>query len=107
MTQDHDLAAARQRLLDDFGKIVTDTETLLRSLASVSGEKAAEMRNTVGANLEAAKGRLRELQGDAMDKATGAAREADAYVKGNPWTAVGVAAAAGVIIGIMIASNRR
>jgi|KBSMisStaDraftv2_1062788.scaffolds.fasta_scaffold752048_3 ElaB/YqjD/DUF883 family membrane-anchored ribosome-binding protein len=107
MTPDNDLAAARQRLLDDFGKIVTDTESLLRSLASVSGEKASAMRETVEANLEVAKGRLRELQGDAMERASGAAREADAYVKGNPWTAVGVAAAAGVIIGIMIASNRR
>lgn len=107
MTQDNDLSASRERLIEDFGKIVADTEALLRSLAGVSGEKAAAMRDSVEANLEAAKGRLRELQGEAVDRAKVAAREADTYVRGNPWTAVGIAAAAGVIIGIMIANNRR
>lgn len=106
MTQDPDLAAAKAQLLEDFGKIVRDTEALLRSLANVSGNKAAAMRDAVEANLDVAKGRLRDLQGEALDRASGAAREADTYVHENPWTAVGLAAAVGVIIGVMIGNRR-
>lgn len=106
MTQESDLSAAKAQLLEDFGKVVTDTEALLRSLANVSGDKALAMRDAVEANLGAAKARLSELQGVVSDKASGAAREADAYVHENPWTAIGIAAAAGVILGLMIGSRR-
>lgn len=106
MTQSSDLSAAKAQLIDDFGKVVADTEALLRSLADVSGEKAANMRAAVEANLDSAKDRLRELQGDALNRASGAAREADAYVHENPWAAIGIAAAVGLIIGLAI-SNRR
>jgi hypothetical protein len=41
MAGDTDLAAQKARLVEDFDKIVGDTEALLRSLANVSGEKAA------------------------------------------------------------------
>jgi ElaB/YqjD/DUF883 family membrane-anchored ribosome-binding protein len=106
MANETDLAAQRAALAEDFSKIVADTEALLRSLASVSGDKASAMRASVEANLESAKARLRELQGQAADRASNAAREADAYVRANPWAAVGLAAAVGVIVGLMI-SNRR
>jgi ElaB/YqjD/DUF883 family membrane-anchored ribosome-binding protein len=102
MTQEAQLAAAKAQLLEDFSKIVTDTEALLRSLGSMTGEKAVAMRETLQANLETTRARLKELQTGVVEKASGAARDADAYVHQNPWTAVGLAAAAGVIIGLMI-----
>jgi ElaB/YqjD/DUF883 family membrane-anchored ribosome-binding protein len=64
------------------------------------------MREAVEANLTTAKARLRELQGEAVQRASGAAREADAYVHENPWTAIGLAAAVGVIVGLMIGGRR-
>lgn len=106
MTHDGDLAAQKARLVEDFGKVVADTEALLRSLAGVGGDKATEMRAAVEANLASAKARLRDLQGEAVDRAAGAAREADAYVRANPWAAVGLAAAVGVIVGLMIGNRR-
>ena len=106
MTHETELAAAKAQLLDDFGKVVSDTEALLRSLADVSGEKAAALRGSVEANLDSAKARLRELQGDAAARASAAARDADAYVHENPWTAVGIAAGVGLIVGLMIGNRR-
>ena len=106
MTQNSDLSAAKAQLLEDFAKIVSDTEVLLRSLANVSGDKATAMRDSVEANLNVAKERLRDLQGEALDRASSAAREADAYVHEKPWTAIGLAAAVGVIIGVMIGNRR-
>ncbi|APV49462.1 hypothetical protein BWI17_07060 [Betaproteobacteria bacterium GR16-43] len=106
MSQESELSSAKAQLLEDFGKVVADTEALLRSLANVSGDKAEAMREAVEANLDSAKARLRELQGTVADKASGAAREADAYVHENPWTAIGIAAAVGVILGMVIGSRR-
>jgi ElaB/YqjD/DUF883 family membrane-anchored ribosome-binding protein len=106
MAHDSELHTAKAQLLDDFDKVVRDTEALLRSLANVSGEKAVALRDQVEANLNTAKARLRDLHGEAMDRAKGAARDADEYVHDNPWTAIGVAAAAGVILGLVIGTRR-
>jgi ElaB/YqjD/DUF883 family membrane-anchored ribosome-binding protein len=106
MTERTGIETAKSQLLEDFDKIVADTEALLRSLASAGGEKAASMRGAVEANLESAKARLRDLKGTAAEKAEGAAREADAYVHENPWTAIGVAAIVGVVVGLLIGTRR-
>lgn len=98
--------ASTQQLLDDFDKLVRDSEALLRSLATVSGEKALSVRESLEENLRSAKTRVREIQESAMDKASGAAREADTYVRDNPWTAIGVAAAVGVVVGVILTSRR-
>ena len=101
-TQDAGLAAAKAQLVEDFSKVVTDAEALLRSIGSLGGEKTAAMRETVEAQLATAKARLVELQGAASERAAEAVREADDYVHANPWTAVGVAALVGVLVGLAI-----
>ena len=98
---------AKQQLVDDFNKVVSDTEALLRAMASVPGDKASELRASVQDNLNAAKRRVRELQGAAFEKGTAAVRATDEYVHENPWTLIGVAAAVGLIVGLVIASDRR
>ena len=79
-----------------------EAAALLRSLGSMSGEKAAAMRETLQANLATTRVRLQELQTGVVEKASVAAKDADAYVHENPWTAIGLAAAAGVIVGLMV-----
>ena len=64
---------AKQQLVDDFNKVVGDTESLLRALASVPGEKAAALRATVEENLRTVKARVRELPGATFEKARAAA----------------------------------
>jgi len=102
MTQDPGLAAAKAQLVDDFSKVVADAEALLRSIGSLGGDKAAAMRETVEAQLDSAKARLLELQGAATDRAAEAVREADDYVHENPWTAMGISAGVGLLIGMLI-----
>jgi ElaB/YqjD/DUF883 family membrane-anchored ribosome-binding protein len=106
MNQETDVATSKAQLIEDFGKVVADTEALLRSIAEVGGEKAATLRGSVEANLNAAKARLRDLQGTAAETASAAFEEADDYVRENPWAAVGIAAAVGVVIGLMLGSRR-
>ena len=97
---------ARQQLMEDFSRIVTDSETLLRAMASVPGEKAAAMRASVESNLAGAKERLRALQGAAYEKSAAAARVADEYVHENPWPMIGAAAAIGFVLGVIVSESR-
>ena len=106
MTQEPNVATARAQLVEDFQKIVGDTESLLRAMASVPGDKALAMRASVEERLALTKERLRELQGAAVERTTAAARAADEYVHENPWPLIGAAAVAGVIVGLIIAERR-
>jgi ElaB/YqjD/DUF883 family membrane-anchored ribosome-binding protein len=101
-----DLNAAKDQLVDDFNKVVGDTEALLRALASVPGEKTAALRASVEENLSAAKQRVRQLGGAAMEKTTAAARATDEYVHENPWPLIGAAAVAGLILGLLLSDRR-
>lgn len=106
MPHNSNVYAAKEQLVDDFNKVVGDTESLLRAMASVPGEKTAALRASVEANLSAAKQRVRELQGAAVEKTTAAARATDEYVHDNAWAAIGIAAAVGLLVGILISSDR-
>jgi ElaB/YqjD/DUF883 family membrane-anchored ribosome-binding protein len=107
MPEGTSITDAKQQLVDDFNRVVSDTESLLRAMASVPGEKASALRATVEDNLNAAKRRVRDIQGAAFEKGTAAVRATDEYVHENPWTLIGVAAAVGLIVGLVIASDRR
>jgi ElaB/YqjD/DUF883 family membrane-anchored ribosome-binding protein len=96
---------SRESLLDDFSAMLTEAEDLLRGAGNETGERAKDLRAQVEAKLLAAKLRLQELEGEAVDRARDAARVTDDYVHDNPWRAIGVAAAAGFLIGMLL--NRR
>ena len=93
------VGAAKQQLLDDFSRIVVDAEGLLRAVRDVPGERADAMRASVEARLGAAKERLRQMQGDAIERTTAAAKATDEYVHENPWPLIGAAALVGFVLG--------
>ena len=107
MTQELNVGTARAQLVEDFQRIVSDGEALLRAMASVPGDKASAIKASVEERLALSKERLRELQGAAVERTTAAARVADEYVHQNAWPLIGVAAVAGVIVGLAIAADRR
>lgn len=99
---DSNVQSAKQQLLDDFGKVVSDAEGLLKAVGTVPGEKAEAMRASVEARLNSAKARLHDIQGAAVEKTTAAARAADEYVHDNPWPMIGAAALFGFILGLVV-----
>ncbi len=106
MPQESNVSAAREQLVDDFQKVVSDTEALLRAMASVPGDKAIEIRASVEESLNTAKQRLRQLQGAAVEKTNAAARATDEYVHENSWMLIGVAAVVGLLVGLAISDRR-
>jgi ElaB/YqjD/DUF883 family membrane-anchored ribosome-binding protein len=99
------MTLTREKLVDDFSEMLTEAEDLMKRAANETGERAKDLRTQVEAKLLAAKLRLQELQGDAVDQAKAAARVTDDYVHDNPWQAIGAAAAIGFVVGLIM--NRR
>jgi ElaB/YqjD/DUF883 family membrane-anchored ribosome-binding protein len=95
----------KQKLLDDFNAVASDTEQLLKSLASEGGEKAAALRASIDQNLKAARERLARLEEAVVHRGKAAAQATDAYVHQHPWQAIGIAAGLGVVVGLLL--NRR
>lgn len=93
---------ARSQLVDDFNKLAGDTESLLRAIAAVPGEKASALRASVEENLASARQRVRQFQGAAYERTTAAAQATDEYVHDNPWQLIAGAAAVGFILGLII-----
>ena len=97
--------STRESLVDDLAAVLAEGEEMLRRAAAETGDKARDLRSQVETNLLRAKLRLQEIEGEAVDRAKDAARATDDYVRDNPWKAVGVAAAVGLAIGLLL--NRR
>ena len=99
------MTAIRERLVDDFVSVLSEAEDLLKKAGAETGERARDLRAQVEGKLLAAKLRLQELEGEAMDRAKEAARYTDDYVHENPWRAIGAAALLGFVAGLLM--NRR
>ncbi len=92
----------REKLIDEFTAVLSDAEEMLKKAATETGEKARDLRSQVESKLLHAKLRLQEIEGAAVDHAKAAARVTDDYVHDNPWQAVGVAAAIGFLVGLVV-----
>lgn len=93
---------SRRKLVEDFNAVIADTEQLLKALAASGAEKGSALRTSAEQNLAVARERLRELQSEAIERSREAAKATDEYVHENPWQAVGVAALAGFLIGLLL-----
>ena len=88
--------------LDQFSSVLTEAESLLNKATHETGEKARDLRTQAEARLLSAKLKLQELQGQAVDRAKDAAKATDDYVHENPWQAIGIAAAVGLVAGLLM-----
>lgn len=96
----------KEKLMQDLRVVVADAEELLRVTAGQAGEKVSSARERIQENLVAAKVRLIAAEEAVVAKTKQAAKATDEYVHENPWKAVGIAAGAGLIIGMLISRGR-
>ena len=102
MTDTADFNATKKKLAADLKVLIADSEELLRASAGQAGEKVAAARDRIQASIASAKVKLAEAERIATEKTKEAAKVADEYVRDNPWQAVGIAAAAGLVLGVLI-----
>ena len=96
-----DFNRSKGKMADDLRMIVSDGEELLKAAANASGEGFTAARAKFSEKVVSAKARLADLSQPVVEKA----RQAHDYVHGSPWSAVCVAAAAGMLIGFLAAKR--
>ena len=96
------LSSGRERLAADMKAIIADAEELLKATASATGDRILAARARAEETLKSARERLGSVDDVAMAQMKDVAKTADDYVREHPWGAVGIAAVAGLLLGVMI-----
>ncbi len=94
--------APKEKLVADLKVVVTDAEELLAATASQTGEKIAELRERMQTNLRMARLKLADAEAALRESTRQMAKATDHYVHENPWKAIGIAAGAGLLVGMLI-----
>ncbi len=93
---------ALHRRASELQKFFDDVEELLRRVADVSDVDIARVRDKLESSIEQVRSATRDRLESAVDGTRRAARATDQYVHEQPWTAVGVSAAVGVLVGALL-----
>lgn len=83
--------AATDKLMEELRDVVAAAEELLKATAGEHGERVEEVRARTEESLRAARERLEGVGNRLNDQ-----------VREHPWTAVGIAAAIGLVLGILL-----
>jgi ElaB/YqjD/DUF883 family membrane-anchored ribosome-binding protein len=86
-------------LVDELRNVVIQAEALLQAISADKDEAITALRDRVSSAVSAAKSRLAELETQANVMAQRASIATEAYVRENPWTVIGGAAAVGLLLG--------
>ncbi len=92
----------KEKLIQDFHSVISDTEELMKSVSGESSGKAQALRARIEQNLKHAKEYLQDVEETVVDKSKVAARITDDYVHENAWQTVGLAIGLGVVIGLLL-----
>lgn len=93
----------RDQLVNDFKTVIHDAESWLRNGGQLTGEELKAAKAKFESTLATAKTSLIEIEETVVERTKVAAKVTDEYVKDNPWKSVGLGAAIGVVIGMLIA----
>lgn len=93
---------AKEKLTADFHAVMADIDALMKATGQEAQGEAKAMRDRIRERLDGAKEKLLDAQHEAVERAKAAANATDDYVHANPWQAIGVAAAVGLALGVLI-----
>src|SRR5262245_30234044 len=96
------VADARDQLVGSMKAVIADAEELLKATAGATGDRVSAIRARAEETVRSARAKLADLDDAVIDQAKEAARTADEYVRKHPWGAVGIAAVAGIVVGVLI-----
>jgi len=89
----------------EFRNLIADVEDLIKRIAHVDDQDLARARAKLESTLDAAKASLHDGKERVMTTARHAAENTDEYVHSNPWSAIGIAAAAGAAIAVLLSTR--
>ena len=92
-----------ERFLADLKTFVADAEVLLGQARTLSGAGALAAREEFERRLAQARRGYTAAREIASDRAQDYMDRTESYVRNEPWKAIGVAALAGAIVGVLLA----
>ena len=92
----------KEKLMNDLNLVVADADDLLKKVANSTTEGFAAARTKIERKLGEARSRLDDVRMAVTEKAKHSAGATHEYVRENPWKSIGLAAAAGLIIGFLL-----
>jgi ElaB/YqjD/DUF883 family membrane-anchored ribosome-binding protein len=95
-----------EKIMQDLRTLATDAEALLAATAGQAGARISEARAQAETSLRRVRERLAALEGEVGEKIRAGAKATDQYVRANPWRAVGIAAGAGLLVGLLVSWRR-
>ena len=87
---------------ENIQDLMADALVLLERMSHVADPEIAILREKVAQTLETARRVVRQGTRQVKRQARDAIRTGDAYVRDRPWQMVGVAAAAGLLVGLLV-----
>lgn len=97
---------AKENVTDDLRaelKTLADTpEEVLNSSADKSKEEMGKLRSKAESALKESRARLGETSEAILRQTRETAARADDYVREKPWTGVGIGAAVGLVLGVLL-----
>ncbi len=92
----------RDQLVADAKVVIDDVESLLRQAAAASGQQAQDLRERAADTLRTAREKLQDAQIAVAANARAAANATDDWVHEHPWSAVGIGAGVGFLLGLLV-----
>jgi ElaB/YqjD/DUF883 family membrane-anchored ribosome-binding protein len=100
-------AAQTAALAEELRNVMHQAEKLVVALSEDRDEALIQLRERMSLALADGKKRLADFEGQARLLKDTAGRAADQFVQENPWTAVGIGAAIGLVLGSWLVSDGR
>jgi len=94
--------AAPSGVAHELHALVSDVEDLIASVTSLSGEDLAHAKAKFAERIAAAKSAVGGASSMASERARRGAKSTDTFVRGQPWRAVGITAAAALLVGFLL-----
>ncbi len=94
--------ATTRRLIHELRAAIKDVEALVTASGDDLGEHAKEAREKASESAGRARAGLEELESQLAARAKVMAEDATEFVRDNPWQSVGIAAAVGVVAGLLL-----
>lgn len=102
-SKDTSVAHVTSGVAHEFHSFVADMEDLIKSTTNLTGEELSRAKAKLNQRIAAAKVSVEEMGESIANRARKTAESTNTYVHEQPWTAVGVGAAAGLIVGYLLA----
>lgn len=100
-----DFEQQKEELMKEVRSVLSDVEELYNTGVEAGSEEAKELRGKLQRKLQAAQRKLGDFEEAAVERVKSTARQADELVQEKPYYAMGFAALAGLVVGVLL--NRR